>query len=190
MTPRRRLLRWINWFALVNAALLALVGLRYLWYYSPLEPVVGWSYAVIAFLGHMGALAYIPLLLLVPVMLLIPRPKFILPLAVFLAGTGWSLLLLDTLVFAENRYHLSVLTLSLLAPQTWVFFALYFFVGVAVEAMLAGWVWKRTARPTPRLGWYLALGLGCCVLASHLAHAWSESHYYAPVTAFTRYLPL
>src|SRR3984893_943219 len=144
MTPRRRLLRLINWFALLNAALLALVGLRYLWYYSPLEPVVGWSYAVIAFLGHMSALAYIPLLLLVP--------------------------------------------LLLLAPQSRVFVALYFFVGVAVDAMLAGWVWKRTARPTPRLGWYLALGLGCCVLASHLAHAWSESHYYAPVTAFTRYL--
>lgn len=109
MSVRRRFVRWTSWFALVNAALLALVGLRYLWYYSPLAPVAGRIYAVIAFLGHMSALACIPLVLLVPVMLLVPRPQVVLPLALFLAGAGASFLLLDTSVFAENRYHLNVL---------------------------------------------------------------------------------
>ena len=116
MTPRRRLGRWAGWFAFGNAALLALIGLRYLWHYSPLVPSTGWIYAVIAFLGHMGALACVPFLLLLPVMLLIPKPRLIVPLAVLLAGTVASLLALDTAVFAESRYHLNVLTFAVPEP--------------------------------------------------------------------------
>ncbi len=192
VSTRRRLVRWGSWFAVVNVAILAVVGLRYLWHYSPLEPSVGWVYAVLAYVGHLSALAYIPfLLLLVPVTVLIPWPRLVLPFGVFLASAGLSFVLLDSLVFAENQYHLNVLTFTLLAPQTWAFFALYFLLSVAVEAMLALWVWKRTARPsTRRVGRYLALGLVSCFLASHLIHAWAEAHYYVPVTAFTRYLPL
>ena len=40
------------------------------------------------------------------------------------------------------------------------------------------------------MGRYLALGVGICFLASNAIHAWAEAHYYAPVTGFTRYLPL
>ena len=191
MSARRRLLRWGSWFAGVNAALLAVIGLRYLWYYLALGPSVAWIYAVLAYVGQLSALAYIPFLLLVPVIVLIPRPRVILPVGVALASAGASILLLDTLVFAENRYHLSLLTFSLLAPRTWAFLALYFLLGMAIEASLAVSVWKRTARPpTGRVGRYLALGLGSCFLASHLVHAWAEARYYVPVTAFTRYLPL
>lgn len=130
-------------------------------------------------MGHLSALAYIPfLLLLVPVIVLIPRPRVVLTLGVCLASAGLSFVLLDSLIFAENRYHLSVLTFGLLEPQTWAFLAFYFLVGMAIEAMLAAWVWKRTApHPTRRVGRYLALALGSCFLASHLIHAWAAAHY-------------
>ena len=191
MGARKRLLRWANGFALANAAFLGVVGLRYLWYYSPLQPLVGWTYAGLAYVGHLSALAYVPLILLVPVMMLVPRPWAVLPLAVLVSSVILSFLLLDSLVFAENRYHLGVLTFSLLERQTWAFLFLYFLLGLAVEAMVAAWIWRRTAFPgMGRIGWYLPLGLGACLLASNLIHAWAEAHYYPPVTAFTRYLPL
>ena len=193
MSARRRLLRWASWFAVANSALLAVVGLRYLWHYSAVgSSTVGWAYAILAYAGHLTALAYVPLLvLLVPVVALIPRPRVVLPLGVLLASMGLSFLLLDGLIFAENRYHLSVVTFTLLEPQTYAFLALYFLLGMAIEAMLAVWMWRRSARPpTRRIGRYLALGLGGCFVASHLIHAWAEAHYYVPVTAFTRYLPL
>jgi uncharacterized protein len=191
MGARKRLLRWANGFALANAAFLGIVGLRYLWYYSPLQPLVGWTYAGLAYVGHLSALAYVPLILLVPVMMLVPRPWAVLPIAVLVSSVVLSFLLLDSLVFAENRYHLGVLTFSLLEKTTWGFLFLYFLLGLAVEAMVAAWIWRRTAFPgMGRIGWYLALGLGTCLLASNLIHAWAEAHYYPPVTAFTRYLPL
>ena len=192
MSARRRLLRWGSWFAVVNAAVLGIVGLRYLWHYSPPVPSVGWGYAVLAYVGHLTSLAYVPfLLVLVPVIVLLPRAQVVLPLGVALAAVGLSFFVLDTLLFAEDRYHLNALTFGLLAPQTWAFLALYFLLGVAIEAMLAAWVWKRTAGPpTRRIGRYLALGVGTCLLAGHLVHAWAEAQYYVPVTGFTRYLPL
>jgi len=192
VSARRRLIRWVSWFSVANAGILGLVGLRYLWYYSPLAPPIGWAYALLAYVGHVTSLAYIPLLtLLVPVILLIPRARVVLPLGVALAAAGLSFLLLDTLVFAQNRYHLNLLTFTLLESETWAFVALYFLVGVAIEAMLAGFVWSRTARPpVGRFGRYLALALGLCMLSSHLIHAWAFANYYVPVTAFTRFLPL
>jgi len=192
VSPRRRLLRWVGWFAVVNAALLALVGLRYLWHYAALGRAVSWSYALVAYVGHLSALACMPLLLLlVPVVALLPRPRLVLPLGVFVGSAGVAFVLLDSLVFAENRYHLNVLTFTLLEPQTWAFLVLYFLVALAIEAMLAGWVWQRTAQPpTRRIGWSVGLALGACFVAGHLVHAWAEAHYDMSVTAFTRYLPL
>ena len=192
MSPRRRLLRWLSWFAVVNAGLLAIVGLRYLWLYTALGRTVSWSYALVAYVGHLSALACIPLLvLLLPVATLVPRARVVLPLGVVLASAGVAFVVLDSLVFAENRYHLNVLTFTLLEPQTWAFLALYFLVALAIESMLAGWIWQRTARPAARrIGRYLALGLAACFVTGHLVHAWAAAHYDGSVTAFTRYLPL
>lgn len=192
MSARRRLLRWASWFAVANAGLLALIGLRYLWYYVRFSPSVAWVYAILAFVGHLSALAYLPfLLVLAPVILIVPWARLVVPLAVVLASVSFSVLLLDSLVFAENRYHLGILTASLLAPRTWAFLALYFVIGLAIEAMLAHWTWTRTAQaPTRRIGRYAAIALIGCFVASHLMHAWADARYDVPVTSFTRYLPL
>jgi membrane-anchored protein YejM (alkaline phosphatase superfamily) len=192
VSPRGRLLRWLGWFVVVNAALLGIIGLRYLWLYAALGRTVSWSYALVAYVGHLSALGCVPLLVvLVPVAALIPRARLVLPLGVVLASAGVAFVVLDSLVFAENRYHLNVLTFSLLEPQTWAFLALYFLVALTIESMLAAWVWQRTARPATRpIGRYLALGLAACFASAHLTHAWAEAHYDGSVTAFTRYLPL
>jgi membrane-anchored protein YejM (alkaline phosphatase superfamily) len=192
VTTRRRLLRWGSWFALVNAGGLALIGLRYLAHYAAPGLSVAWLYALVAYLGHVSALAYLPfLLLLVPLIALLPWYRLALGVGVAAASAGLSLALLDSLVFAENRYHLSVLTAQLLAPRTWAFVGFYFVALLAIESMLALWVWRRTARPPRRrLGRYLALGLGGCLLVSHVVHAYADAYYYVPVTAFTHYLPL
>ena len=191
MSPRRRLLHWLGWFGAVNAALLMLIGLRYLWQYAALGRDVSWSYALVAYAGHLSALSCVPLFgLLAPVALLAPRPRLVITLGVVLGSAGVAVVLLDSLLFAENRYHLSVLTFSLLEPQTWAFLGLYFLVALAIEAMLASWVWQRTARaPARRVGWYLAGILGACFVAGHLIHAWGAAHYDVSITALNRYLP-
>src|SRR5262249_19704256 len=64
-------------------------------------------------------------------------------------------------------------------------------VALAVETMLAIWIWQRTASPGPRrIGWYLAVGLVGCLVATHLVHAWAAARYDVSIMAFSRYLPL
>src|SRR3982074_3664132 len=80
---RRRLLRWGSWFALANAGLLALIGVRYLWHYAAPAAAPAGLYVLVATAGPWAALAYLPFLLVVaPVSLLVPRPRAILPLGV------------------------------------------------------------------------------------------------------------
>jgi len=190
--PRRRLLRWANWFAVVNVAVLAIVGAPYLWHYAALGRSVSWSYAIVAYVGHLGALACLPLLVLLsPAVALIPRARFVLPLGVVCAGAVVAFVVLDSLLFSANRYHLGRLTFMLLEPTTWAFGAFYFLVALAVEAMLALWVWQRTASPgSRRIGRYVALGLVGCFVATHVVHAWAAAHYDVSIMAFNRYLPL
>jgi membrane-anchored protein YejM (alkaline phosphatase superfamily) len=79
----------------------------------------------------------------------------------------------------------------MLERQTWAFLGLYFVLALAIEAMLARWIWMVTAQPPRlRIGRWVALGLGTCVVVSQFIHAWALPNYYVPVTAFTRYLPL
>jgi len=192
VSPRRCLFRWLGWFALVNVALVGIIGLRYLWLYAALGGTVSWSYALVAYVGHLSALVCLPLLIVVsPVVALIPRPRLVLPLGIVLASVGVAFLVLDSLLFAENRYHLNLLTVTLLEPQTWAFLVVYVVAALAIESMLAGWLWQRAERPAPRrIGRYLAFGLAGCFVASHGVHAWAAAHYDGSVTAFSRYLPL
>jgi uncharacterized protein len=187
---RRRLLRWAHRFAAANVGVLLVIGVGYLWRYSPVG-IAGWTYSAIAYLGHLAVLAYVPLVIvLVPVAMLI-RPRVVLSLGVLLTATGMSVALLDSLFFLQNRYHLSVVTFALLDPQTFAFLGLYVVVGAVLEGMLASRIWQRSALPAgSRIGVYAALGLAGCFAASHLVFAWAEARYYMPVTAFTRYLPL
>ena len=182
----------MGWFALAHGGLLALIGLRFLWYYAPAEPATAWPYALMTYVGHLAALAYVPFLVLLgPAILVYPRPRLVIPAGVAIGSVALAFLLLDSLVFADNRYHLELVTLAMLAPATWGFFAVYAVLGAAIEGMLAGWIWARSSLPSKgRLWRRIALVLCGCFAVSHLVHAWAEAHYYVPVTGFTRYLPL
>src|SRR5262249_61839486 len=106
-------------------------------------------------------------------MLLVPWPRLVIPLAVFLVSILLSFLLLDSLVFAENRYHLGFLTFSMLGPHTWAFLLLYLVLGTVVEGMVALWIWRRVAgRPARRIEGYAPLAACVCPLAGNNHHAW------------------
>ena len=72
MQARRRLLRWGSWFAIVNAGVLSVVGIRYLWYYAAAGLSAAWIYVVPALASQIARFAVVPFLLLLPVILLVP----------------------------------------------------------------------------------------------------------------------
>ena len=67
---RRRLLRWVGWFAAANIGLFLLVGLRYLFVFPFNDDLLGNLYLPLAYAGQMALLASLPLgLVLIPLLL-------------------------------------------------------------------------------------------------------------------------
>jgi membrane-anchored protein YejM (alkaline phosphatase superfamily) len=181
--------RVLGWFVAANAALAALVGLRMVAGYDlPVAPVA-LLYTLLAYVGHYATLA---LLALAPALLLAaawPRWAVVRPLAVLLGAALLTALVVDGNVFAEQRYHLTPLTVAIFAPATWVFVAVIGLTALVFEWLLAGAVARFVlAAPTRGGGWLLA-GLAAGWLAGQGIHMYADAVGDTAVTALTRYLP-
>lgn len=188
---RAALFRWIGWFSAVNVLLFVLIAQRYLWLYTFPDDFIGIAYALLTLIGHMTVLVAVPMfVLLSPVVLLTRSWPLTQALAVVIAALGLSLLLLDTNVFAEHRFHLGLLTAALFETSTWLFVGLLFVIFLAFQAMLSGLVWQKTgtARGLRHGGKVAAVLLGSW-LASQAIHIWGDAVGHVPVTQFTRYMP-
>jgi uncharacterized protein len=187
---RRALLRWTGWFVAANAAVLGLLGLRFM-LSVPWEPdVLGIVYAVLAFVGQFALLAFLPaLIIVIPLCLLVPRRGLVMPVAVVLAAASATLLVVDGNVFAEQRYHLTPLTAMLFERPTWILVGVIGASALAFEAMLAGSVAGWVAARPARGGRWLALGLVLAWTGGQLIHIWADALGHLPVTQLTRYLP-
>jgi len=188
---RGALLRWVGWFGIVNAALFALVGTRYLFAFGLPETGIAYLYIALVFIAQFAVLGFLPLVILLgPVSVVLPRKGLVLTLGVLLMTLGLTVLVLDTNIFAQYRYHLSRLTVEIFEVSTWVFAGIIFMVALAFQAMLAGNVWQRVAAGKGRRGVWLALALVLVWVSGQSIHIWADATAYAPVTGFTRYLPL
>jgi membrane-anchored protein YejM (alkaline phosphatase superfamily) len=187
---RGTLLRWIAWFGIANAVLFALAGVRYLLAFGMPESVLALLYVVLASISQFALLGFLPLMLVLgPVALLIPRKGLVLTLGVCLMALALTVLVLDTNVFAQYRYHLSLLTVEIFAASTWVFAGIILFVALLFESMLAGIIWQRVQARRGRPGVWLALSLVCIGLIAQGIHVWADAVAYTPITSFTRFLP-
>ena len=102
-----------------------------------------------------------------------------------------ALLLVDSLVFAQNHWHVTPLTAPILGWQTWAFGALYLAVFAALYAMVARTLWRRSAEPARRP---LELRVGVLLVGalalSQVLHIWADVHYYVPITRLSHAMPL
>lgn len=189
---RRELYRWAGWFLAANAGLYLLVALRYLPAWSWPDSLVATLYVPLAMVGQIAVLAVaLPFLVLGPLIAVLPARRVITVLAVLLAALGLVLLVVDTNLFVERRFHLSLFTVVLFETATWVFAGVVFLIALAFEAMLAGTLRRWLAnRHRPAGGRLLAAVFTLCWLTSQGVHIWADAMSYSPVTRFTTILPL
>jgi membrane-anchored protein YejM (alkaline phosphatase superfamily) len=185
------LLRWIGWFGIANAGLYGVVGLRYLLAFGLPESGMAMAYVVLAFIGQFALLGWLPLMLLLgPLALLLPNRRLPMLVGVPVAAAGLTILMLDTNVFAENRYHMSALTAQIFETSTWVFAGLIFCIALLFETLLATNIWQRVAAGSCGKGKWLATMLVLCWCGGQGIHIWADATAYTPVLGFTRYMPV
>jgi membrane-anchored protein YejM (alkaline phosphatase superfamily) len=191
-SPRVRLVCWAGGYFVLIGLVLGVLGLRYLADYPWPSGPIAQIYTVLAFVGQFTLLAVAPWLLLVlPLTIAAPRRGLVVATSVCLAATLLSFVLVDSLVFAEDRFHVSALALAILGWHTWGFAILYLAIFLVLCALLARSTWTRLSGISGRA---LASGLAAIVFVPYLAaqalHIWADATFYLPITSLTPYLPL
>ncbi len=193
IASRKILLRWLSWYGFINGLISAVIGIRYLFFYSFPTELSAISYVPLALITHFISLNYLPMvLLMMPIAILIPNKRFIFCLSIILMASINTLLIFDTNFFAENKYHLSLLTSVLFDQRTYMLLALQFLIVLIFEFVLAQQLFTRINNPDKSqlkgkplvyvflVSWIYVQGL----------HIWADATYNNAVTGFTRYLPL
>jgi len=188
---RKTQFRWAGWFALANAVVFGLVSLRYFGGGAPVETALAWIYLVSVYVGHHVLLTVVPMILLAtPLILIVPGRRLLTVAAVILFAGMIALMMLDSLLWSQSRFHINALTLRILGWQSWVFTAVIFAIALFFESLLAKSVWNWVLAPKPRRGWLVGSFCAVMIVLSQGIHAWADAAYYVPVTGLGQILPV
>lgn len=188
---RKALLRWTGWFALANSVVFGLVSLRYFGGNLPADTTLSIIYLVSVYIGHHVMLTAAPLFILVtPLIILFPGRRAVTILAVTLFAFMIALMMLDSLLWDQSRFHINALTMKILGWQSWVFAGVIFVIGLFFESVLARGVWNWVGAPKRRHGFALGMVCGLMIIIAQGIHAWADAAYYVPVTSLGQQLPV
>lgn len=115
-----------------------------------------------------------------------------------IATIGVVTLFIDTIVFAQYRFHINAMVLDLLLSGqivsfplvTWVMVLVGVSIAFAIEFVVLRWLEKGPEIRTRKLGRKFAFLTFLSLLATNGIHIWAAAHAYQPVTTVKRYLPL
>lgn len=188
---RGQLFRWLGWFAIANAVVFGLISLRYLGGGLTTSTPLAWLYLVTIYISHHSWLALLPLLVLVgPFIVLRPSLRWTKALSVLLMAALIAVIMLDSLLWSQSRFHINILTLKILGSSSFVFVAVMFFIALMFEFMLAGRVWAWVSSAPTHRGKLLGTAIACCFVVAQCIYAWADASYYIPVTSVAQQLPV
>lgn len=188
---RRQLYRWLGWFAMANAIIFGLISLRYLSGGPDGSSALAWIYLVTIYISHHSWLALLPLLLLVsPFILLKPSLRWTKTLAVLLMALMIAVILLDSLLWSQSRFHINILTLKILGSSSLIFAVVMFVIAIVFESLLAGRVWSWVVSAPNRGGRLLGAVIAVCFVIAQGIYAWADASYFVPVTSMAQQLPV
>ncbi|ELV8655727.1 DUF3413 domain-containing protein [Vibrio vulnificus] len=186
-----------GWFILINALVLMLIASRYFAFLPefPTDPL-GITFILAGTWGQMTLLAALIGLVTIPTLFL-PKP-FRNGTQALIASLGVATLFIDTIVFAQYRFHINAVVLELVMSGQIVSFPLITWLmvigGVALLLVAQWWTirWLENGAPVRalKLGRKFALLTFAALLATNAIHIWAAAHAYQPVTTVKRYLPL
>ena len=188
---RRQLFRWLGWFAMANAIVFGLIGLRYLSGGPDGSSALAWVYLVTIYISHHSWLALLPLLVLVsPFILLKPSLRWSRTLAVLLMAFMIAVILLDSLLWSQSRFHINILTLKILGSSSLIFAVIMFVIALVFESLLAGRIWSWVVSAPTHGGRMLGMVIAVCFVIAQGIYVWADASYFVPVTSMAQQLPV
>lgn len=191
-------LRTHTYFIIINAFIAMLIACRY-FFYLPEVPtdLLGFSFLVSSVISHMALLTLLLGVVLIPFLLLPYRISQIIQATV--ASLALIALFIDTIVFAQYRFHISIIMLELVMSgqvvsfsfMTWFMTILGVTIVWLFQFFLLNFLNKKTEKFKQwKVGKKFALLTIITLFLSHAIHIWAVAHVYQPVMITKKYLPL
>ncbi len=188
---RAQLFRFLGWFAMANAVVLGFIGIRYFWGFSTGGTPLSWAYLLLIYPAHHVLQSLLPLfILLSPLVAFAPGLKRVAACAVLIYAVMIAVIVLDSLLWSDSRFHLNALTMQILGWQSWTFAAIIFFIALVFESLLAHRTWLWVMGRSRRGGRLLAGLSVVAVIVSQSIYAWADATYYVSVTSVGQQLPV
>lgn len=185
-----------GWLILINAVLAMLISLRY-FAYLPAFPddLLSLSFIVTGIWSQMTLLTAVIGLITIPLLLL---PKHISRILIALiASIAICVLIIDTFVFAQYRFHMNAVVVELVFSGdvvdfpivTWLMAIFGVLILVALEYAVIAQIASKPRLTQIKLGrkfTYLTIALA---LVCNGLHIWAAANAYQPISIVKQYLP-
>lgn len=197
---RSLMFRWALWFILANAVALMLISLNYLKFMQLPDTLLAQLFLSLSYPGHYVSLAMYVFPFIAAGILVYPRRRFVFGLSIFLELALVLTVTIDSLVFAQYRFHLNGMVWNLITsgaagdvlPVTgflWlVLFLAIIFIALC-EWLLAVISWRWVLKERRHYGVGISALIAFVILVGHGMHAWADVNHYTSITSQTRYLP-
>lgn len=189
--------RSIGWFILINAMLAILISIRCFEFF-PIEAFTPLSiiYAVSSVVGQIFLLTCLFGILLLPSKWL-SQNKATWYNAI-LASLLLVLLFIDTIVFAQYRFHINAVVVGLILAGdivdfplvTWAMATIGFLSVLLIEIKLMKWIANRSSVLPKKLGRKITTIAVVSFLVANFIHTWAAANAFQPVSMVNRYIPL
>lgn len=144
----------------------------------------------------LGFAAY--LLILFPLTFVVMSQRILRLVAVILATSGLTLLLVDTEVFSQFHLHLSPVVWEILVnpddgelSRNWQLLFVAVPLIFLIELLFANWSWNKLRSLSRRtFDRYFAVLFIACFITAHLVYSWADATLYRPITMQKANLPL
>lgn len=195
--------RWALWFALINALVAGLISMRLLASTDFNANPISMAFVASNWIAHFSTLGFASwLLVLLPLAILLPLAGIYRAIALLLFFVVQFLLLIDTFVYLQYRFHINGFIVDLIlndregqifsfSAMAWAMAAAMALLLLAAEVVIARWLWGKVSRVGKfRFSRRLAFFCVAVTLASHLMHIWADANAYQPITGYSKLLPL
>ncbi|MFT6985071.1 MAG: membrane-anchored protein YejM (alkaline phosphatase superfamily) [Psychromonas sp.] len=186
-----------GWLILINALIAIAVSTRY-FAFLPEFP------SELTAITFIIAGTFSQMVLLASIIGIIALPFLMLPIKArrlsqsLIAASGIALLFIDSIVFAQYRFHINFFVVDMLLSGQIVSFPLITWLMVIAGMLLlviSQWLLVRWLEGEPvlvqlHLGRKFAFLVFIALLATNGIHIWASAYAYQPVTVVKRYLPL
>jgi len=203
MSLRIKLLRWGFWFSAFTGLLLALISTQFIEFMPVIEGFKANLFLATGLFSHFSVIALLVFLFVItPVAVLMPSSAFWIRLIiVIIASLGTVLLLADTLVYAQYRFHITGFIFDMLIEAgddviavSWVTWLIS--ISIIIVTFIGYWIgssklWIAIKSPgLTRFKYPYSLVLLISWLTSNLVHLYADAEYDQRVTSLVRHIPL